>query len=189
MDKKISYAMFAMSIVCLAVLLFNCRSPNRETPKPPNAAVSAPASATEHAETVDALQAEEDAMRILETDITTEPKRIAEELWSVHPLEPKLIGKWEDIDGRPLPVLEFVMAREGSRTPWNVMFQTEKLAGGCGFDAEMDAWCAVYDDSGKSVPRKVKTTIAILTNGGALRVAIDQLIKVDVRRSETSARK
>lgn len=180
MDKRMSVYLLGLASMCALVLLFNCRS------TAPRVEV-APAATMVQVATTSATTAEDTTEQV--ESIVTEPSRVAEELWSVHPLEPKLVGKWEAIDGKPLPTVEFFNAREGSKTPWNVTFQTERMAGGCGFDAAMDAWCAVYDDTGKSVPRRVKTTIAILTNGSALRVAIDQLFKVDVHRVETQAKR
>lgn len=174
--RKVMIVIGGINVAATAVLLSHCQ--RVEKTAAPVTTVAQPAQTAP-------TTSEPDETKVDAAPMPTEQTRVAEELWSVHPLEPKLVGRWDDIEGKPLPTVEFFNARPGSRTPWNITFQTTTMVGGCGFDAAMDAWCAVYEDNGKSVPRRVKSTISILTNGSALRVTIEGLAIMDVVRIET----
>lgn len=69
----------------------------------------------------------------------------------------KLAGKWREPEGLPLPELEFFVAKEGSKTPFNLSLRADKPAHvGCGFYPTGTAFCQVTDVAGQKVPRELK---------------------------------
>ena len=83
-----------------------------------------------------------------------------------------LAGVWQDSQKRPVPTFELVTNRQGSKTPFNLKWRTETLTGGCGFDAEHDAWCITYKNERSALPVKSRQHLVFFTRDGLKQLKV-----------------
>lgn len=104
--------------------------------------------------------------------------------WKRAVMLPDLAGKWEDIDHKPTPRLELWVKRDNSKTDFNLRYEDRgNVSGGCGFNSDGEAWCKVFDDENRKVPKSVKTTVILEQRyPGALRAIIDGVGTFEVTR-------
>lgn len=115
---------------------------------------------------------------------TVVPAKVEEHDWKRAMMTPEMAGEWEDIDHKPVPLLKLWVKRDNSKTDFNLRYEDRgNVSGGCGFNSDGEAWCQVFDDENRKVPKSVKTTVILEQRyPGALRAIIDGVGTFEVTR-------